>query len=70
MPELPKSKPLRRGLFPCIGGKIVSVSIPLSHYRPIEILPTFSELRRRVLKREIIAVERLGKRVVCEARFA
>ncbi len=64
MPELPEVETMRRGLLPCVGGKIVSVQKPRSRYRPIVIEPPLPKLRRRVLGCRIVAVERLGKRVV------
>lgn len=64
MPELPEVETMRRGLLPCVGGKIVSVSKPRSKYRPILIEPPFPKLRLRLVGCRIVDVERLGKRVV------
>ncbi len=64
MPELPEVETMRRGLLPCLGGEIVSVSKPKSKYRPILIEPPLPRLRQRLLGCRIEGVERLGKRVV------
>ena len=64
MPELPEVETMRRGLLPCVGGEIVSVSKPRSKYRPIVIEPPLPKLRQRLVGCRIVDVERLGKRVV------
>ncbi|MDZ4848923.1 MAG: bifunctional DNA-formamidopyrimidine glycosylase/DNA-(apurinic or apyrimidinic site) lyase [Pirellulaceae bacterium] len=64
MPELPEVETMRRGLLPCIGGEVVTVSKPRSKYRPIAIEPPLPKLRQKLLGCRIMAVERLGKRVV------
>ena len=66
MPELPEVETMRRGLLACIGGEIVSVAKPRSKYRPLVIEPPIPKLRKRLLGCRIIAVERLGKRVVIQ----
>jgi hypothetical protein len=64
MPELPEVETMRRGLFPCIGGRIVSVVKPRSKYRPIVMEPALPTLRKRLLGCRVIGIDRLGKRVV------
>lgn len=66
MPELPEVETMRRGLLPCVGGEIVAVSKPRSKYRPIAMEPPLPRLRQRLIGCRIIAVERLGKRVVVQ----
>ncbi len=64
MPELPEVETMRRGLFPCIGGRIVSVAKPRSKYRPIVMEPALPTLRRRLLGCRVTGIDRLGKRVL------
>jgi formamidopyrimidine-DNA glycosylase len=64
MPELPEVETMRRGLLPCIGGKIVSLMKPRSKYRPIVMEPPLPTIRRRMIGRTVVGVDRLGKRVV------
>jgi formamidopyrimidine-DNA glycosylase len=64
MPELPEVETMRRGLFPTIGGIIQSVHEPDIPYRPIKLEPKISVLRRRVVGRSIVAVDRIAKRVL------
>ena len=64
MPELPEVETMRRGVAPVVGSHILAVRRPRSRLRPIRMEPSWSRLRRRLLQREIIAVDRCGKRVV------
>ncbi len=64
MPELPEVETMRRGLLPCIGGEIVSVTKPRSKYRPLVIEPPLPKLRQRLRGCHITGVDRLGKRVI------
>jgi formamidopyrimidine-DNA glycosylase len=64
MPELPEVETMRRGLLPCVGGRIAAVRKPRSRYRPIVMEPAWPTLRQRLLGRTIAAIERLGKRVL------
>jgi formamidopyrimidine-DNA glycosylase len=64
MPELPEVETMRRGLLPCVGGRITAVSKPRSKYRPIVMSPSLATIRRRLLGRTLVDVERLGKRVL------
>ncbi|MCY2984924.1 MAG: formamidopyrimidine-DNA glycosylase [Planctomycetota bacterium] len=68
MPELPEVETMRRGLFPTIGGIITAVNEPDIPYRPIKIDPSIKEFRERVLGEEIIAVNRIAKRVLVKMR--
>lgn len=64
MPELPEVETMRRGLFPTIGGKIREVEVPRSSYRPIEILPSLALLRKRTVHRNVVAIDRIAKRLL------
>ena len=64
MPELPEVETMRRGLLPTIGGIITAVVEPDIPYRPIKIDPSIKEFRKRVLGQEIVAVDRIAKRVL------
>ncbi len=64
MPELPEVETMRRGILAAVGGTVVQASRMPCSRRPIEIAPRIDRLNRRVTGRQIIAVERLGKRVV------
>ena len=66
MPELPEVETMRRGVEPVTGCRIRGLRRPRSRLQPIAISPRLSDFRRRVLGRKIVAVERLGKRVVVE----
>lgn len=64
MPELPEVETMCRGLLPTVGSSITGLLRPTSNLRPIGIAPPLNQFRRRVLGRELTAIERLGKRVV------
>jgi formamidopyrimidine-DNA glycosylase len=64
MPELPEVETMRRGIEPIVGSVIEAVERPRCSRRPIAITPSFATLRRRIVGRRIVAVERAGKRVV------
>lgn len=66
MPELPEVETMRRGIAPVVGAKIERVARPRSPLCPIQIEPPLALWRRRVVGRRIVAVGRLGKRVVLE----
>lgn len=66
MPELPEVETMRRGIEPAVGSRIRDVRRPRSRLRPIKISPRLSDFRRKVVGRKIVAVGRLGKRVVVE----
>lgn len=64
MPELPEVETMRRGILAAVGGTVVQASRMPCSRRPIEIVPRIDRLNRRVTGRQIVAVDRLGKRVV------
>lgn len=64
MPELPEVETMRRGLFPIIGHRIKRVVFPPIPYRPIAVLPERSQLVLRAQSREIVAIDRIAKRVL------
>jgi formamidopyrimidine-DNA glycosylase len=64
VPELPEVETMRRGVLPIVGSRIAAVRSPRCAKRPISIVPRLSTLSRRVTGKEIVAVERAGKRVV------
>jgi len=64
MPELPEVETMRRCIAPVCGRTIRDVQQPPSKLQPIKISPRLSTFRRRVIGRRIVAVERLGKRVL------
>ncbi len=66
MPELPEVETMRRGVLEIVGRRIRDVRQPRCELKPIKITPRFSDFRRRAVGRKIVAVERLGKRVVVE----
>ncbi|MCL4195151.1 MAG: formamidopyrimidine-DNA glycosylase, partial [Thermoguttaceae bacterium] len=55
---------MRRGILSIVGSRIADVRTPKSPRRPITISPKGATFRRRVIGRQIEAVERAGKRVV------
>ena len=66
MPELPEVETMCRGIAPVVGSRIRDLRRPRSRLQPIKISPRLSDFRRRVTGRKIVAVARLGKRVVVE----
>lgn len=64
MPELPEVETMRRGLLPVVGGRIVAVRSTKCRRKPIAVVPRLGAFRRRVVGRKVVAVERVGKRVV------
>lgn len=66
MPELPEVETMRRCVEPAVGSRICDLQQPRSPLQPIKILPRLSDFRRRVVGRKIVAVGRVGKRVVVE----
>lgn len=66
MPELPEVETMCRGIYPIIGQRVRSVSLPQCNYRPIQIRPKVAEIDARFAGRRIEAVTRLGKRVVIQ----
>jgi formamidopyrimidine-DNA glycosylase len=64
MPELPEVETMRRGLLPVVGARIERVTRPRCRLRPILLSPAIDAFRHRAVGRRILAVERLGKRVI------
>lgn len=64
MPELPEVETMRRGIRGVVGCRVEGVLRPRCRLRPIAVEPSWVVLRRRLTGREILAVERVGKRVV------
>ena len=66
MPELPEVETMRRGIAAVAGCRIEDLRRPRSKLQAIQITPRLGDFRRRVLGRKILAVGRVGKRVVLE----
>jgi formamidopyrimidine-DNA glycosylase len=64
MPELPEVETMRRGVLPVVGARIERVTRPRCRLRPILLSPAIAAFRRRAVGRRIVAVDRLGKRVI------
>ena len=64
MPELPEVETMRRGILHLQGCRIQDADRAPCACRPILIRPRIDVLRRRLSGRRIVAVERMGKRVV------
>lgn len=64
MPELPEVETMRRGILPAVGCKIARVERLKTSVKPLLITPSATAMNRRVAGHEIVAVERIGKRVI------
>ncbi|MBC8355582.1 MAG: bifunctional DNA-formamidopyrimidine glycosylase/DNA-(apurinic or apyrimidinic site) lyase [Planctomycetes bacterium] len=64
MPELPEVETMRRGILSAIGCRIERVERIRTAVKPLLITPSAPAINRRVAGREIIAIERIGKRVI------
>lgn len=64
MPELPEVETMRRGLLPVVGRRVTAVQKTACPRKPIHIAPRIDRLRKRMVGRSIVRVDRLGKRVV------
>lgn len=64
MPELPEVETMRRGIQGIEGGRIKDLQLPVCALRPICIQPSFEALRQESIGRQVIEVDRIGKRVV------
>jgi formamidopyrimidine-DNA glycosylase len=64
MPELPEVETMRRGLLPVVGGTILAAQRPPCRRRPILLQPRIDAFDRRVRGQRIVAIDRLGKRVL------
>jgi formamidopyrimidine-DNA glycosylase len=66
MPELPEVETMRRGIAAIVGSRVRAVERTACKKRPILVRPGMARFRRRAQGREILAVRRLGKRVVVD----
>ena len=64
MPELPEVETMRRGVLAVVGSRIKSVEKLRTALKPILVKPGPAALNRRVQGQGIVAVERIGKRVI------
>jgi formamidopyrimidine-DNA glycosylase len=64
MPELPEVETMRRGVLPIVGHRIVKAERPPCQRKPIQFAPSIRAFDRRVRDRQIIGIDRLGKRVI------
>ncbi len=64
MPELPEVETMRRGILAAVGCRIQRVEKLRTAVKPLLITPAIRSFNRRVADREIVAIERIGKRVI------
>lgn len=64
MPELPEVETMRRGLLEICGSAITDLAVPRCDLKPISMSPRLVTFRKRVLGKNILTIERAGKRVV------
>ncbi len=64
MPELPEVETMRRGVLGVIGAAILDAHPATCSYRPIAVYPAPRLFAQRAVGRRIVAVDRVGKRVV------
>ena len=64
MPELPEVETMRRGIASVVGSVIVDAARVPCQRKPIVISPQVTRLRKRVVGQAIVAVDRIGKRVL------
>lgn len=64
MPELPEVETMRRGILGVVGCRIKAVDKLKTPQKPILVKPNPASLNNRVRGREIVAAERIGKRVI------
>ena len=64
MPELPEVETMRRGILSIVGGRVAAAERLPCARRPITVEPGPAALRKRLVGRTVVAVDRLGKRVV------
>jgi formamidopyrimidine-DNA glycosylase len=64
MPELPEVETMRRGILGIVGAKVRgAVALPCPR-KPIRLEPVAETLAQEIRGRKIVAIDRLGKRVV------
>jgi formamidopyrimidine-DNA glycosylase len=64
MPELPEVETMRRGILGIIGGKVKNATPLPCPRRPIRLEPAADQLAAAIKGKKVLAVDRLGKRVV------
>ena len=64
MPELPEVETMRRGVLGVVGAKLVAAERTPCACKPILVRPRADAFRRRAVGRRVVAVDRIGKRVV------
>jgi formamidopyrimidine-DNA glycosylase len=64
MPELPEVETMRRRIAPVVGCRISDLKRPNSPLQSILIKPRLSQFCSRVKGQKIVAIDRIGKRVV------
>lgn len=64
MPELPEVETMRRGIVGAVGGVIADAIRCPSPRKVIRFEPRWTQLRAQLIGRTVVAVDRLGKRVV------
>ncbi len=64
MPELPEVETMRRRSVAVIGSTIAAVSTPPCDRRPIQMTPTVDQIDGALKGKQIVAVDRRGKRVL------
>jgi formamidopyrimidine-DNA glycosylase len=64
MPELPEVETMRRGILAVVGSRVESVQRLRTSLKPILLKPGPAALNKRVKGQGIVAVERIGKRVI------
>lgn len=64
LPELPEVETMRRGILGVVGSRIARVEKLRCPRKPIQFLPRSDAFNRRAAGQTIIAVGRVGKRVV------
>lgn len=64
MPELPEVETMRRGILKIVGSRISGIALIRCTRRPILVSPALRRFREHAVGHKVIAVDRLGKRVV------
>lgn len=64
MPELPEVETMRRGILGAVGGQIAEVVRCPCPRKGIRVEPAWPRLQKALVGRTVLAIDRLGKRVV------
>ncbi len=67
MPELPEVETMCRGIADIVGRTISRVTTPPCDYRPIAINPGIATINKRLARKKVSRISRLGKRVLIHA---